>query len=771
MKDFYAAGNARQANEIQRQQIDANERIASEAKRVLEENARARDIQTKAYNAPQAYKTIEIPNEMPAVAPQGMVPTQTTPQLMPQAGATGLGGMTTPQQAPVGMQPTENLGGMQPVGMAQPTAPTGTQPTTEAVPSTPIAKATASAKVYQTAESELQKVQRVADELRKNGLPDQADAYITKQTGLIKNVEAAKETHLKNTALLAEHVAGLGNSFLEAVKNGGDPNQAWAEMLIKASAQGYPIEELLTVVDPKERIVKANQIVDEAESTRERTRMAIAVNNAQAKVNIAQAHDKVLEKIDAAKQKQQAWSRDFREKKQSFEEGKFAFKSLYSNVNDQIKTYENKKNSLDKDIAEYSRNYLEFQKGNLFISSSGKSMSPSENPGLREQEGLILKAALDGARSEKQEYDAYITELSDKRSDLIKNVPVAKRKELEAGTYTETPSSTSSAATPEKTNTNAQAVPGAMPVADAVAYIKGNDTPENRQHFKETYPGQDLDALLSGKQPKAQETSAKPEAVSGRQAEIKKLQAVKPQRTDFPATPEGAGKFTNAITNWNAKYQALANPSIGQRASETYKDLFVTETPAVVKDKAGNIISEEPGLESSNPELLFIGGGKGAQILVSKFGKPFVNSLGKLGPRFAEKSGTPEYVKVLEKVQARYGTPEGFNALRGANYESNITVKELNKFTARSLEKDAAAGDAWAKGIIQDVEKFIGNHQATNAEIRQLILRKEAQKLKDAAFANGESAAAAEYQTIENLAYRELKSLRAAQNRASKFTE
>ena len=273
MTDFYAAENAQQANEIQRQRIAENERSASEAKRVLEENAKARDIQTKAYNAPQAYKTFEIPDATPAVvAPQGLIPTQAPAGLAPQEGLTGLGGMSTPQQAPVGMQPAENLGGMQ-----QPVAPTGMQQATAttpaAPPDSPIAKATTSAKEYKVAESELQKAQGIANELNKAGLHDQADAYMTKQTSLIKNVEAAKDEHLKSTAALAEHIAGLGNGFLEAVKNGGDPNQAWAQMLIKASAEGYPIDSLLTIVDPKERMVKATQIVEEAETSKQRAQL------------------------------------------------------------------------------------------------------------------------------------------------------------------------------------------------------------------------------------------------------------------------------------------------------------------------------------------------------------------------------------------------------------------------------------------------------------------------------------------------------------------
>lgn len=290
MQGYLSAQESIASTRLKEQMAQENAMKLDEQRRMLEESAKARDVQTKAYNAPQEYKTLDIPNATPVAAPQGMVPTQ---QLIPQVGATGLGGMTIPQQAPVGMQPTENLGGMQPtapaqqpVGMAQPapaqpTAPTGVQQTTEAAPSTIMAKVQESVKSVQVAESEIQKVQRVADELHKAGLHDQANTYLDKQTTLIKNVENAKKVHLENTTAMAERAASLGNSYLEALDSGADPNAAWAELLIKASADGYPIESLLTVVDPQQRRAKAEEIVNNAETTKQRAQMATALLKAQ----------------------------------------------------------------------------------------------------------------------------------------------------------------------------------------------------------------------------------------------------------------------------------------------------------------------------------------------------------------------------------------------------------------------------------------------------------------------------------------------------------
>lgn len=319
MQGYLSAQDSIASTRLKEQMAQENAMKFDEQRRILEEQAKARDVQTKAYNAPQQYKTLDIPNATPvAAAPQGLVPTQPTQQLIPQAGATGLGGMTIPQQAPVGTQPTDNLGGMQPiapVGMtqpapAQPAAPTGVQQTTEAAPSTIMAKAQASAKTVQVAESEIQKVQRVADELHKAGLHDQANTYLDKQTALIKNVESAKKVHLENTVAMSERAASLGNSYLEALDSGADPNAAWAELLIKASADGYPIESLLTVVDPQQRKAKAEEIVSNAESTKLRAQMATAVLKAQTQADNTNKLIKSRENLSANRLRLSAASQD-----------------------------------------------------------------------------------------------------------------------------------------------------------------------------------------------------------------------------------------------------------------------------------------------------------------------------------------------------------------------------------------------------------------------------------------------------------------------------
>jgi len=436
MSDYYAAEHDQQANEIQRQIIAQNEINASEAKRVLAENAKADEIKTKAYNAPQAYKTFEIPDATSAaVAPQGMIPTQASTGLVPQKGLTGLGGMSTPQQAPVGMQPTDNLGGMQ---TAQPVAPTGMQqestPTFAAPPESPIAKATTSAKEYKIAESELQKAQGVANELHKAGLHDQADAYMTKQTSLIKNVEAAKDEHLKNTAALAEHAAGLGNGFLEAVQSGANPNEAWAQFLIKASAEGYPIESLLPIVDPKERIAKATQIVNDAETTKQRAQMEREVyketgrNQRASDAAILRTTLSSMATTRAAAN--QAAIQDRWQAGQNFQK----YKASLANFETNVKNAQNQRDDYDTQITVVDKKIADID--NLVNLSIPKEERPAAIEALRQQRE-ILTTARTAADKDVRDQTAALQELQQagKLIDKEESIKATTRPKLDTTKY------------------------------------------------------------------------------------------------------------------------------------------------------------------------------------------------------------------------------------------------------------------------------------------------------------------------------------------------
>lgn len=373
-----------------------------EAKRVLSEQAQAR--QTKI----DIDKSMSMDEETPT-APvgfdAGMPKEQAQPQAMPEMGSTDF-------------------------WKGQPTA----QSVQEAQPvqTTPIQKLKEGKTAYTTIAGQIKQNAAYAKALRAKGLPDLAEEYETKNIGLEEKALKAKDDHLDYAVKVFSKAGDAANGYLDAVKtNPAADDAAWATFSMQAKMFGADENNKLGTIPKDQRSRFAQQIMDSTETAKDRAILAREQMKASSKLELATKKDATLKEIAAKKEQHQAWMREFKTKQEAFSEGKFKFKSLYDGVNDQIKTYENKKASLDKDIAEYDRNYLEFQKGNLFVSPSGKSMSPNENPGLREQEALLLKQALEGARQEKSDLDSNINELNTKRIDLLKDVPASSRKELE----------------------------------------------------------------------------------------------------------------------------------------------------------------------------------------------------------------------------------------------------------------------------------------------------------------------------------------------------
>jgi len=380
-----------------------------EAKRVLSEQAQAR--QTKIDIDKSMPMDEEIPTA-PVGFDAGMPKDQAQSQTMPEMGSTDF-------------------------WKGQPTA----QPEQAAQPqTTPIQKLKEGKTAYTTIAGQIKQNAAYAKALRAKGLPDLAEEYETKNIGLEEKALKAKDDHLDYAVKVFSKAGDAANGYLDAIKtNPAADDSAWAMFSMQAKMFGADENNKLGSLPKEQRAQFAQQIMDSTQTAKDRVALEREQIKASTKLKTSEQHDKTLRDLSSIKEKQQAWSRQFRESKQAFEEGKFKFKELYSSVNDQIKTYENKKTSLDRDISEYERNFLEFQKGNMFVSSSGKSMSPSENPGLREDEGALLKQKLDAARLEKQEYDSNIDELNANRQDLLKNIPAAQRKNLEGNSETDKP--------------------------------------------------------------------------------------------------------------------------------------------------------------------------------------------------------------------------------------------------------------------------------------------------------------------------------------------
>lgn len=266
MQGYLEAQTSVLGNQLKQQMIEENKLKLKKQQDDLNDEAQAKAILTQNANKPVPTSSFQLAQSAlpqasaaPSIAPTG---------LTPQEGLTGLGGMSTPQQAPTGLQPEAELTGLG--GMQQADNSTVESPVKEG---NLVTKVQDSAKELKVTASRLEQALAVETELRKNGLHDQADKYIEKQYKLESAAESAKVLHLSTVTKAGEHLADLGNSYLEAVKaNPAQADAAWARMLMQASSEGFPIDSYLAI-PPNQREAAAQQIVDNAETTGQRAKL------------------------------------------------------------------------------------------------------------------------------------------------------------------------------------------------------------------------------------------------------------------------------------------------------------------------------------------------------------------------------------------------------------------------------------------------------------------------------------------------------------------
>lgn len=274
MSDIYAGEQGAIETRVKRQLEEENKYKLAEMMRTRDEAAKARDILTKFAN--------KEPENLPV---QGRYPGQDVTQtitdgmqplaipeenqgLIPQAELTGFGGMSVPQEGPVGLQPQEGLtglGGMQPTGMAPEQAPVQQPPAQGTLMS---AFDTSEASVAR-AVSKVDQVKQAAMEMRKAGLHDQADAYETKSYKLQESADNAQKAHLEVSEKLADYVGSQANGYLKAIEDPtANPDAAWQRMLLDLSANGVDIDEELAL-PPNQRAAYAEQAAAAAVSSKD----------------------------------------------------------------------------------------------------------------------------------------------------------------------------------------------------------------------------------------------------------------------------------------------------------------------------------------------------------------------------------------------------------------------------------------------------------------------------------------------------------------------
>ena len=413
MNDYYSAQSAALGNQIKQQMLAENEMKLAEQQRAINEEEQAKAILTQRANAPKQSNptsTLASLAQPDQVAPPAVTPTE----LQPQEGLTGLGGMSTPQEGPVGLQPNQDLAGLG--GMQVPQ-----EPTVE-TPSNPITKAKETAKTYQAVQSELDQVQSNAEELRKAGLHDQADKYLEKNYKLTNLAETAKMNHLKAVSALFDHAAEVGQGYLDAIEVPGvNKEAAWQRFLIKASVEGYPIDDLIST-PPEERDAKVTQVVGEAKAMKDRARQDLELSKETARAKLQESSNALRIKLAQESTKRQAANQASIKDRWEASQGLQRYKTQASDIQDNIRNAQRDRDDYDQQISALDSKIRDIEAGNILTIK--KADRPAAIEALRQNRDVLSTSRAQADNDVKtQETDLNSLHESFKKSGL-KEEPV-----------------------------------------------------------------------------------------------------------------------------------------------------------------------------------------------------------------------------------------------------------------------------------------------------------------------------------------------------------
>jgi hypothetical protein len=424
MTDIYAGEQGAIDTRIRRQLEEENRYKLAEQMRVRDEAAKAKEILTRRANEAQQEQQ-QQPQGFVAQMPTPNVPGDLVPQgMIPQEGLTGFGGMSTPQEGPTGLQPqgdATGLGGMQPTGWSE-TQPQEQTPAKGTLYSTLDNAET----TYTQAQARVDQVKQTANELRKAGLHDQADAYETKTYALQKAADDAKKVHLDVAEKAVEYVGSQANGYLNALKNPMvDPEAAWQRLKLRLQMDGLDTEELDSV-PVNQRKVYAEQARDASVSSKDQIAMQKELLRQQ---KLSERHSQTVtlrEKIQADKLRDQAITRNYKERRFTFAQDKQAFaekKAQYGILHDGIKTdldvAKTQLSEVDKTIKDYNDRKLELDKGNLYYDTKGNPIS-SDDEEVRAQESRFLNDQIALLSGRKTDLLGNVQDLSTEQSELEK---------------------------------------------------------------------------------------------------------------------------------------------------------------------------------------------------------------------------------------------------------------------------------------------------------------------------------------------------------------
>lgn len=352
-----------------------------------------------------------------------------------------------PNQLPRGFMPGEqggipNQANMIPVGLQQaptevPTSPFGTteqtgvmggmqeQPTQKAPEeSHPLLRQAEIARKandeHEALRNNIAQNYNLMKRLREKGFVDEANKLANSTLDLETKANKAEQTNLEAQDKILDHIGSVATAAANAIANAKTPQQAAnARAMLYMQAQQLPDMDITDMMQMSDadlvsalRQVSSATLSGKEQISLRKQEMAIAAASERAALRDKLARDQL-----ASKERSQAASRELREDKLNFEKNKFGYKELTEKYDKQIKTWENEKNSLDKDISGLEKSLLELQKGNMFYTASGKPMS-SDDPEVLEKEANLLADAIEAKRKEKEDLTSNIDDLSKQRMSL-----------------------------------------------------------------------------------------------------------------------------------------------------------------------------------------------------------------------------------------------------------------------------------------------------------------------------------------------------------------
>jgi hypothetical protein len=178
-------------------------------------------------------------------------------------------------QAPMGLSPQAP---MQPQAEPGSTAFWQGQNTVapEQAPTTPVQQFKEAKKEYTNITKQMQEYSTISKALKDKGLVDQAEQYDTKLLDLETKAQSSKKTFLENTVKTLDLAGSLANGYIQAInENPANSNAAWARFAMQAKLYGADDENKLMMIPPEQRQQVAQQIMDQSEDGKTRSKLAL----------------------------------------------------------------------------------------------------------------------------------------------------------------------------------------------------------------------------------------------------------------------------------------------------------------------------------------------------------------------------------------------------------------------------------------------------------------------------------------------------------------